>query len=373
MVHYLDGISAPLNLPLVSAVGDDTGTTFVLNEFVRVYRWQAALNGGTSLVRILEGQHRDKWALAPTYKVNSVAWQTWVENPTELATLGDTMANETFFDVANRRRAIPFKYPADECWARARYMADLLTASGYAVKKVLLIYGNFVTGQSDLRVPTAYGNDLESLLEQINAVKWWYHIAPVVTMKVNSTVTEHVLDPSLSPQPLTAVQWAAIMTDAAYLAPMTYQQMQQQLLAQPVYPTQPVRAWLVSADRSVDIPPPPHDPYKVTTSAQAAVVAALTRGADLVPQRELVAALQTLMTKWLAAAKATPPMLPYNDFQSDLDVATYRRSRLSSPAAVNTFRTMFPKMLMRFYTTFSGTVVDQQTMKLLNSILQGTS
>ncbi|MBL8473763.1 MAG: hypothetical protein KF778_06210 [Rhodocyclaceae bacterium] len=99
---------------------------------------------------------------------------------------------------------VPFDYPPDCCYARARVMSDMMEKEGYASRK-LWYEGYLEPNRADgtrVAFPDANGNSAP--------VTWHYHVAPIVQVEQsNGKVEERVLDPSLSDKPLSMDEWKA--------------------------------------------------------------------------------------------------------------------------------------------------------------------
>jgi Glutaminase len=120
-------------------------------------------------------------------------------------------AQQWFDRFKNDRPNIPFDYPVDCCYTRAREMAKELEASGVPVGKVWN-YASGVPPTPYLRVPTTNvplkpdGSEGE--------VTWGYHVAPIVPVKQpDGSVQPMVIDPSTEPGPVTIDKWKADQND----------------------------------------------------------------------------------------------------------------------------------------------------------------
>jgi hypothetical protein len=104
-----------------------------------------------------------------------------------------------------KKTDIPFDYPPDCCYARARVMCDKLEQKGFASEK-LWSEGNLAAQKPDgtpVTFPDKYGNP--------EAVTWHYHVAPIVdVVQPDGSVEKRILDPSLSDKPLSVDQWKAL-------------------------------------------------------------------------------------------------------------------------------------------------------------------
>lgn len=103
-----------------------------------------------------------------------------------------------------KKTAIPFDYPPDCCYARARVMCDLMEQQGYASEKIWS-EGNLTATHADgsqVTFPDRNGDP--------QVVQWHYHVAPIVNVRQpDGSVERRVLDPSLADEPLTVDEWKA--------------------------------------------------------------------------------------------------------------------------------------------------------------------
>lgn len=114
-------------------------------------------------------------------------------------------ADTIFRDMADESD-IPFKFPADGCYARAhlmvRRMAERYGLSIDSMQKVII--------EGKLTVSTAYTypgwND--------TTITWRYHIAPLLNVQnPDGRTTPMVIDPSLFDHPVTIDEWSRYMND----------------------------------------------------------------------------------------------------------------------------------------------------------------
>jgi hypothetical protein len=111
----------------------------------------------------------------------------------------ESEAAEWMKDFKDKRTDIPFDWPRDCCYTRAREMANELKSQGCTVGKVW----NYAPPGGELRAQTR--NVMEGY------VLWGYHVAPTVPIqRKDGSITDMVLDPSLSDQPLTPVEWKGL-------------------------------------------------------------------------------------------------------------------------------------------------------------------
>lgn len=90
---------------------------------------------------------------------------------------------------------IPFQYVVDGCYARAHKMRQILENDfGYSCEKVFSYEG-----------PTGY----LAVDAGTCCVYWWYHVAPLVTVKMERGYKKYVIDPSMFDEPVTIETWTA--------------------------------------------------------------------------------------------------------------------------------------------------------------------
>jgi hypothetical protein len=103
-----------------------------------------------------------------------------------------------------KKTDVPFDYPPDCCYARARVMCDMMEKKGFASEK-LWSKGNLTAKKANgdpVTFPDEFGNP--------TVVQWGYHVAPIVNVEQpGGGVEQRVLDPSLSDKPLTVDEWKA--------------------------------------------------------------------------------------------------------------------------------------------------------------------
>ena len=119
--------------------------------------------------------------------------------PCPNAPMTEDEAAQWMRNFRDSRPDIPFDWPRDCCYTRAREMAVALSAEGRTPGKVW----NYAPPNESLRANTPN--------VQEGYVEWRYHVAPTVPVRRNDgSVTDMVLDPSLSDTPLTPDQWKAL-------------------------------------------------------------------------------------------------------------------------------------------------------------------
>lgn len=89
---------------------------------------------------------------------------------------------------------IPFQYVKDGCFARAHKMRYIIEQRyGYCSEKVF-----------------SYGNlDVKASMVGGCCVGWWYHVAPLIRVKINGTNYCCVIDPSMFTAPVLLSTWLA--------------------------------------------------------------------------------------------------------------------------------------------------------------------
>jgi len=110
-----------------------------------------------------------------------------------------------FNDMADEAD-IPFKFPADGCYARAHVMIKRMAERyGLDIDSIqkIFIEGNLII-QTDYVYPGL--ND--------NTIEWRYHVAPLLNVQdTHGTITLYVIDPSLFDHPVTIEEWKRYMND----------------------------------------------------------------------------------------------------------------------------------------------------------------
>lgn len=143
-----------------------------------------------------------------------------IDNPTELGTLNlsDTGLNNLIPDFATAQLmfnyiakqccaipgpyaidyCIPFQYCLDGCYARAHKMCWIINKRyKYGTKKVF----SFAT-------PTiTYKLSVQGQKWGGCCVRWWYHVAPLVTVKTSTGPKAYVFDPAMFNQPVLLSVW----------------------------------------------------------------------------------------------------------------------------------------------------------------------
>ncbi|HLO84191.1 MAG TPA: protein-glutamine glutaminase family protein [Nostocaceae cyanobacterium] len=135
------------------------------------------------------------------------------------------LAGASYVDDLGKRYPIPFHYPANGCYARAHLMAQLLTEKGYASEKVFVIS----TYEHPLEVKTDFAEDMPERQQYNPVVKWWYHVAPVIKVRTKTNeLIEMVIDPSLTKEPVTILQWTGMISTENFQC-LSLDQVKQQL------------------------------------------------------------------------------------------------------------------------------------------------
>ena len=104
---------------------------------------------------------------------------------------------------------IPFQYVGDGCYARAHKMRRIITQKyGYCCEKV------FSFGYPYPTVLAVKANKWGGC-----CVEWWYHVAPLIRIKVPfgrvNLVLAHVIDPGMFDQPVLLSTWLAAQENTA--------------------------------------------------------------------------------------------------------------------------------------------------------------
>jgi hypothetical protein len=100
-----------------------------------------------------------------------------------------------------KKTDIPFDYPVDCCYARARKMCDDIEADGYDCKKFW-----FSGAGTPLEPVDEHGAPVT--FPSVGRITWNYHVAPQVpVIQPDGNTQQMILDPSLSDKPLTVDQW----------------------------------------------------------------------------------------------------------------------------------------------------------------------
>lgn len=119
-------------------------------------------------------------------------------------TLNEKEAKSWFDHFKQDRKDIPFDYPVDCCYTRAREMAKEMTDKGVSVRKAW----NYARNPKipTLHVPTS---NVPS-----GSVNWVYHVAPVVSVEgPDGKVQDMIIDPSMSDGPIPIEQWKSMQND----------------------------------------------------------------------------------------------------------------------------------------------------------------
>ena len=90
---------------------------------------------------------------------------------------------------------IPFQYVVDGCYARAHKMRQIMENEfGYSCEKVFSYEG--ATGYLAVDAGDC-------------CVYWWYHVAPLVTVRDHHQLKKFVMDPSMFDEPVSIAVWTA--------------------------------------------------------------------------------------------------------------------------------------------------------------------
>ena len=94
---------------------------------------------------------------------------------------------------------MPFDYPPDCCYSRARTMCDIMEKNGFVCKK-LWYEGHLHPVKKD-------GSGV-TFPNPSYPVEWHYHVAPLMKVQQpDGSIQDMILDPSLSERPLTVTEW----------------------------------------------------------------------------------------------------------------------------------------------------------------------
>ena len=170
---------------------------------------------------------RYKWVevrvtTGPDMGLTGWVMQTWLRSRPETQTVSqdnavrlfNELANATFVTASGEELPIPFHYPPDGCYARAHLMMELLSEKGYASRKVFAV-SRTSSGGPGLRVATDYADDVPVGDEP--AVRWWYHVAPIIqVIQEDGSVSDMVLDPAMTNQPVSVERWTSMMSDDTF-------------------------------------------------------------------------------------------------------------------------------------------------------------
>jgi hypothetical protein len=121
--------------------------------------------------------------------------------------LSPERAQQWFDHFNNDRSNIPFNYPVDCCYTRAREMDKEMAAAGVPCGKVW----NYASPGNALTVPT---KNVPASPPYNGQVKWGYHVAPIVPVtQPDGSVQYMVIDPSMESGPVSIDKWKADQND----------------------------------------------------------------------------------------------------------------------------------------------------------------
>ncbi len=124
--------------------------------------------------------------------------------PLNADALTPEQAQQWFDHLKNDRPDIPFNYPVDCCYTRAREMAKELKGAGVPVGKAW----NYAQPPTSLHVPTP--NVPPNPDGSEGAVDWVYHVAPIVPVRQpDGSIQQMVIDPSMESGPVPLSKWQA--------------------------------------------------------------------------------------------------------------------------------------------------------------------
>lgn len=116
-----------------------------------------------------------------------------------------TQAEAESFMKEFKKTDIPFDYPPDCCYARARVMNDMMEKKGFASEKL------WSEGRLQAKKPNGDPVVFPDRNGNPSPVTWHYHVAPIVKVEQpGGGVAPRILDPSLSDKPLTVDEWKAL-------------------------------------------------------------------------------------------------------------------------------------------------------------------
>jgi hypothetical protein len=115
-------------------------------------------------------------------------------NETVTVTVLSSKEAEAIFNELASNQKIPFGYAYDGCYARAAKMSKILEEKGIISGKA------FVEGNLNVVSPV------------LGDVHWWYHVAPVILVKIDDKEIPYVIDPSLFKKPVPFSEWRDSMT-----------------------------------------------------------------------------------------------------------------------------------------------------------------
>ncbi|MBF0313107.1 MAG: hypothetical protein HQK52_06800 [Oligoflexia bacterium] len=121
---------------------------------------------------------------------------------TNVTVLNEQEVQQLFNEIKNRDD-IPFRYPADGCFARAHLMADYMAGLGINSMKIF--------SQSTNPPPMLYA---ETPNHPSGGVSWRYHVAPVIFVRnASGESLPQVIDPSINKdRPVTPDEWMQAQT-----------------------------------------------------------------------------------------------------------------------------------------------------------------
>ncbi|MEO3811752.1 protein-glutamine glutaminase family protein [Sphaerisporangium sp. B11E5] len=250
---------------------------------------------------------------------------------------------------------IPYRYPADGCFARAEIMARMLADSGYKADKIFAI----AAGDNGLRLNTSHGGDQPGYGDRLQ-VQWWYHVAPILYEPSATTKPEAVvMDPSVADTPVTVADWVGRMSTRPSAQEVAYEDLRKELRASHAYPTD--RTLVVRAGRTVYAPPSAADPDTTVVAVPADVPQELARTAALVPAHDVVAALdqffRVCFDTWTTNETTRNKAVPYPAYPTEF--AAVRGMILALTPQLRLYiRTRFPKFFQDWRGTFVGSGVE---------------
>ncbi|GAA3086244.1 protein-glutamine glutaminase family protein [Streptosporangium carneum] len=334
--------------PVTVHSAKDPGAAPVAKVGVTVRVFVLETQPGWRQVRLLEGGDAGKRGWVREADV-AAARNGILSTEDELHALFATLREARFTAPDGTSAPIPYRYPADGCFARAEVMANMLALSGYQVDKV------FAIAAGGLRLNTPHGGDQPGFGERLQ-VGWWYHVAPIVYVPSGGPKPEPVLlDPSVSDGPTSIGDWVGKMTTGPIEAEIGYDQLRQRLLVSKAYPAD--RTLVVRAGPTVYAPPLATDPAKTVVATPGNVAQELAGRARLVPAHDVVAGLDQLFRHchdtWLTNERTRSLPVPYPGYTAELNTLRGLIGALT-PEHRLYIRTAFPKFFADWGNTFVG-------------------
>jgi hypothetical protein len=320
-----------------------------------------AVSGAWTTVWLLNGSAAGQSGWAPTASISPTGGLANVADDTEMRQLFLALRLLNFTPPGGSPTQVPYRYPKDGCFARAEVMAKFLKTTGYTADK------EWVICKGGLRATTAHGGDQPDFGRTLQ-VDWWYHVAPILYAdyaKSAGKPSAMVLDPSTADGPLSPAQWAASVSPQPVGPEMKYADMRDMLRGVPQYPV--LVTWLVRSGAPVYALPVPSNVDATVTAVPDSAEKFLAMTAALVPAHDVVAGLDALFRRCLAALtdqNRDQPPPPYPGYPNDITVAAASIKSLT-PQLRSYIVQSFPVFRADWYYTFSGTGLGADITHLL--------